>query len=217
MENKYKGILLHFDEIKHHRTVSNWQKDLLPQINLIAALYNDLGIDQFSQTAFNQLMAGGFHLVESQVQQSLDKDLQKLKVSNPIILDAMQQGKDKRLKPLEKALSDLKEKLRKARLNTPADASLPIELEDCAIIDGKATLKEDQLKQRFETKIETDKQAQLYSHYLNLQAAWNGYVDFLISCGYDVENNEVFGFDGFLFQDEGCQLAINHQQIDYFQ
>lgn len=215
-QSTHLGTLIHFDELRYNRTRYNWMSSLLPHINHMADLYHQLHIGPFDRHAFADLMQNGMANISQKVREQLEAEIKRLKIHSDIIKENLLSGTDQHLAPLGKAIGVMKDKIRMAKLNTAVDASLPVDLEDCIITNGRATLDEEKLKERFALRIENEQQEAFYRHYLNLCEAWNPYIDFLRSTGYNTHRDMVFGPDGFICEGGEGQLLINHQTLNYF-
>ena len=206
MENNF-GKELHFDAVNYEATI-RLAKYLLPFISKLVEAYETLGMGPITTESYRDLTSAGTSSIRDPYSEFIDKEIQRLKVKSKSISDAMRSGIDQNLLEVENALNGLKTELRN-QVSLHAGITLPLTLENFAIVDGKPVLSEEaieRIKRHFTISIETDIQEAVYDRLEKIRNLAIETIEYLQSKNWDVYGYPLLGADNSFLQIERTGL-----------
>ena len=164
MKNKsYLGTELHFDSVGHSVILTAWERILLPAINKIADTYNALLLGDFNQEVYEEILKSGSDVIEKRYETAIALDLKLIGESYKSLASILTKPtKDTEPKINFREACKLfvaaKQNLESNILNNYSK----IDLNDCKIVDGRATISRESIKSKFVTTIDTNEREEFY-------------------------------------------------------
>lgn len=211
------GKLVYFDQANFDHVCYNWDHQLLPALEKLAATYNDLSIHTLNQETFIKIIRSGIAFVELEYKEALISEKKNFKKNSKVLGHSININIDsEELIAFRKAYQDLTVKIENVNRSVFNPLSA-IDITDCKIVKGKPVINKDEIRQRFTSQIDSESKEEFYNQLLITIQAWNK-LRVIINSQSD---NNSFRYrifadkdidhgldDGFLMEDENGMLKI---------
>jgi hypothetical protein len=186
------GSVLEFRETPYNQLRHAWEFNLIPAIKVLGEEYEKLEMGKFNQASFNELLSG-IKKTETDLISKLEHAREKhgLLFTKESVLSSVPE----RLKGLKAALVNLNKAFERA--GNFGTTGIPVEYNQCAIVDGVPTLIVEKLKAKCSIAIQTEDQLEVWNAALVVQSSWNRFVETAKEKGFDAERFPVYGPNGF--------------------
>jgi hypothetical protein len=175
--------------------VSAWNTNLIPNhINLLIESYTELGIGNMDQATFDDLITAGVEKARKEYTALVKKDLESFKTK--AMRDTVFSKIGEYIEPIENSLRGLLQEFNSISREAPKPG---ISWPDIKIIDGKPCLDNDFIKRKFELRIESEAQAEVYELSLNVQNAYNSLKHFVSEKNKHLEKRALIDYRGLMF------------------
>lgn len=169
-------------EAGHAFCINKWSSELLPLVDLVLGQYESLELGPVDQKVFNEMIINGSGGVKKKYQNLVAADLKSFKTG--VMRSLAMEKVDGFIEPFERTLDNLLNAFKDAK-DTGPYGSKGLSWNDIKIENGKAVLNEQAIQEKYELKIETDDQSELYELAGKFLSAYESLRSFLGSKNKD--------------------------------
>lgn len=207
----YFGQTVYFDELSFQQASDKWNKELIPAINAIGEHYNALGIGNFDEAVFHDLIQCGVANVTKTFQEALQSEFNKM--GGPLVAGvlASESKVSEKMIPLGDAIKKFENLMEFAQHGTP----LVLSFEEVSIGEnGRAILNETKLTERYSVRLDTERKVQAHDYLLRIKELCADFRKFLDSVP-DGKRLRVFGegVSDFVMEDINGDFDVNFQLL----
>lgn len=159
----YLGTQIYFDERNYLNQVRNWDSKAKPAILKLKKTYEDLGISEFDQRVYNEMIQNGISGIVSRFVKAHNKDLKAFERQFKTVAKTFAANdplESQEVKAFESAFNDVL-----ALTNTPSFGvwDEAIDLSDGRVSLNGVTVDEEKLKARYTNVLDSEEKIKLYS------------------------------------------------------
>lgn len=221
MENEIGSILKTYQN-EYDRDLGYWNSRIIPSINRLADAYNALQLPElFDQNVFNDLRNNQLKNVKASYEKMIEGHSAQFK--SQVFTSLVKDNVNIELQPLKDALNKVLAEELNANVYTSSIGSLS--LNDCFIVNGKATVNSDKALLRYQIRIEDETQLVLLQHLQRITSAFNETKDYLKDAGVNLSRYQTKiiadeidpGYSlNFLIVDNDSNLSLRPEAIQAF-
>lgn len=182
------GQVLDFNERGHVHSEISFNKKVKPALLKLADAWKALPFAvTFTQEVLDDLNAYGLKNTRAQYQEQVKKEMKSFKT--PFLQELAMAKIEEELAPLQAALDAFHSTMSEQN----ASSESYVLLEEISIQEECPVLNLEAVKRRYETRIDTGQQAELYSLMLAVKEAHHALKGYLIDRGYDLTRRSIVG------------------------
>lgn len=168
------GMVLVFDETSFNRAMATGRRHLLAPLEKVRVAYNNLGLPEpFTQEVLQEIFQTGLDSITERLAEITRKDLQGFR--SQVVIDEMLGRVADYMQPLRSAVDET----RKALAACTNECGYQFRVDAFQFADGQVTIDQNEAKEAFIVRLQSDKQLKALEKLKGLEAAYNETIGYI--------------------------------------